>query len=36
MYRILAAILVMTHVITDLRRHMPHTTPPCHNKGDMN
>jgi hypothetical protein len=36
MYLIVAACLVMTWVITDLRRHMPHTTPVCHDYSDMN
>jgi hypothetical protein len=33
---IIAACLVMTKAITDLRRHMPHATPVCHIHGDMN
>jgi hypothetical protein len=33
---IFAACLVMTKAITALRRHMPHATPLCHIKGDMN
>jgi len=36
MYLILAASLAMTQVIAGLRRHTPHNTPLCHNKGDMN
>jgi hypothetical protein len=36
MYFILAASLAMTQVITGLGRHVPHATPLCHNKRDMN
>ena len=36
MYLIIAACLAMTSAITRLRRHMPHATPVCHIKGDMN